>query len=136
MTVIRFGCKLNEESKWRYNLMNPIDVNKVQKELEKFKNKLAYVHLETTNGAYASHFGNKGVNVGAYIRNAPITFTDGKIKGENGIFRIGLKHQYGWLYAEGLTDWEIYENKLLLAGHDREGRLMVSLQISETPFSH
>lgn len=114
--------------------MEPIDINKVQKQLETFANKLVYIHLETTNGAYASHFGNKGVNVGAYIRNAPITFTQGKIKGEKGVYRIGLKHEQGWLYAEGLTDWEIYEEKLLLAGHDEEGRLMVACQISETPF--
>jgi len=115
--------------------MKPIDQKKVQRELEKYKNKPVYIHLETTNGAYASHFGNKGVNVGAYIRNAKVIFTEGKIKGENGIFRVGLKHKEGWLYAEGLTDWEIYEKEsLLLAGHDEDGRLMVAFQISEQPF--
>lgn len=114
--------------------MKPIDEHKVQQQLEQFKNKLVYVHLETTNGAYASHFGNKGVNVGAYIRNAPITYSEGKIKGNNGTYRVGLKHEHGWLYAEGLTDWEIYNNSLLLAGHDEDGRLMVGFQVSEQPF--
>lgn len=114
--------------------MESIEIQKVQEQLEKFKNKLVYIHLETTNGAYASHFGNSGVNVGAYIRNAPITFSEGKIKGSNGTYRIGLKHEYGWLYAEGLTDWEIYNASLLLAGHDEDGRLMVGFQISEVPF--
>lgn len=115
--------------------MKPIQIEKVQRELEKYKNKKVYIHLETTNGAYASHFGNQGVNVGAYIRNAPINFSEGKIKGANGVYRIGLKHEYGWLYAEGLSDWEIYDkSKLLLAGHDQDGRLMVAFQISETPF--
>jgi len=114
--------------------MEPIDKEKVQKQLNAFKNKPVYIHLETTNGAYASHFGNEGVNVGAYIRNAQITYTEAEIKGEVG-HRVGMKTELGWLYAEGLTDWEMYENKhLLLAGHDPDGRLMVALQISETPF--
>jgi|SRR5690625_146809 len=114
--------------------MKPIDVAEVQKQLNNYKNKPVYLHLETTNGAYASHFGNKGVNVGAYIRNAQVTFTEAVIKGEVG-YRVGLKTELGWVYAEGLTDWEMYEEKqLLLAGHDPDGRLMVGLQISETPF--
>lgn len=114
--------------------MEAIEISKVQKELDSFKNKVVYLHLETTNGAYASHFGNKGVNVGAYIRNAQVTFTEAVIKGDVG-YRVGLKTELGWVYAEGLTDWEMYEGKhLLLAGHDQDGRLMVALQISETPF--
>lgn len=113
--------------------MKAINLEKVQKELNQLKNKPIYIHLETTNGAYASHFGNKGVNVGAYIRNAQITFTEAVIKGEIG-HRVGLKTELGWVYAEGLTDYEIFEDKLLLAGHDPDGRLMVALQLSETPF--
>lgn len=113
--------------------MEAIIIEKVQKELNQLKNKPIYIHLETTNGAYASHFGNKGVNVGAYIRNAQITFTEAVIKGDIG-HRVGLKTELGWVYAEGLTEYEIFEDKLLLAGHDPEGRLMVALQLSETPF--
>lgn len=115
--------------------MHPIEIKSVQQSLDHFINKLVYIHLETTNGAYASHFDNKGVNVGAYIRNAAIRFSQAKIIGSEGSFRVGLKTGTGWVYAEGLTDWEIYEEtKLLLAGHDPDGRLMVALQISETPF--
>src|SRR5690625_2688926 len=113
--------------------MKPINIEEVKSKLHSFVNKPVYVHLETTNGAYASHFGNKGVNVGAYIRNAQITFTEAVIKGEIG-HRVGLKTELGWVYAEGLTDYEIFEDKLLLAGHDPDGRLMVALQLSETPF--
>lgn len=114
--------------------MKPIEIDTVQGLLNDFKEKPVYVHLETTNGAYASHFGNQGVNVGAYIRNAQLTFTEAEIKG-NSSYRVGLKTEIGWVYAEGLTDFEIYEEtKLLLAGHDQDGRLMVALQISETPF--
>lgn len=115
--------------------MKAINQEEVQAELNRFQNKDVYIHLETTNGAYASHFGNKGVNVGAYIRNAKVKYTNAVIKGDVGNYRVGLKTDLGWIYAEGLTDWELYENdKLLLAGHDPDGRLMVALQISETPF--
>lgn len=115
-------------------LMKPIEREDVQKQLDVYTDRDVYVHLETTNGAYASHFGNKGVNVGAYIRNAKVKYSNAVIKGEES-YRVGLKTELGWIYAEGLTDWQMYEdNKLLLAGHDPDGRLMVALQISETPF--
>lgn len=114
--------------------MKPIEIEIVAEKLAELKNKPVYVHLETTNGAYASHFENIGVNVGAYIRNARLTYTHADIKGDIS-FRVGLKTEIGWVYAEGLTDYEIYEdNKLLIAGHDHDGKIMVAFQISETPF--
>lgn len=117
--------------------MKPIEIQEMQNLLEEFTNKDVYVHLETTNGAYASHFDDKAYNVGAYIRNAKVKFSQAKIVGNGKTYRVGLKMEIGWIYAEGLTDWTIHgENQLLLAGHDREGRLMVSLQISETPFRY
>ncbi|SFA88707.1 Protein of unknown function [Lentibacillus halodurans] len=114
--------------------MKPIEVNKVQQLLEELIDRDVFIHLETTNGAYASHFNDKAYNVGAYIRNAQVKFSQAKIIGDGNSYRAGLKTQLGWIYAEGLTDWTIHdENQLLLAGHDREGRLMVALHISETP---
>jgi|SRR5699024_9332594 len=111
-----------------------IEKESVQQLLNKFVDKEVYIHLETTNGAYASHFGNKGINVGAFIRNAKLTYSKAVIEGDRG-FRVGLNTQLGWVYGEGLTHVEWFEDsKLLLAGHDDEGRLMVALQISETPF--
>lgn len=117
-------------------VMKPIDKKEVQHLLEKYINKPVYVHAETTNGAYASHFDNK-YNVGVYVRNAAVSFTQAKIIGSGRIYRVGLKMEKGWIYAEGLTDWTIHdETQLLLAGHDSEGRLMVALQISEQPFDY
>lgn len=117
--------------------MNPIESKKVQEMLNSFINKEVYLHIETTNGAYASHVNEKAYNVGAYVRNAKVSFIQAKIVGQDSAYRVGLKMEKGWIYAEGLTDWELYEDsKLLLAGHDREGRLMVALQISETPFEY
>ncbi|WP_430791006.1 YojF family protein [Virgibacillus flavescens] len=116
--------------------MKPIEINNVQDILEQFCNREVYVHLETTNGAYASHFDDKAYNVGAYIRNAKVKFTQAKIVGNGKTYRTGLKMDLGWIYAEGLTDCELdKDNRLLMAGHDREGRLMVSLEISDTPFN-
>lgn len=118
-------------------VMKPIEIDKIQDILNRFVDKDVYIHLETTNGAYASHINDKAYNVGAYIRNAKVRFNQAKIIKDGKIYRAGLKMEIGWIYAEGLTDWEIFENeKLLLAGHDRQGRLMVSLQLSETPFNY
>ncbi|WP_077624812.1 YojF family protein [Sediminibacillus massiliensis] len=117
--------------------MEPINMEKVQKELDRLANKEVYVHLETTNGAYASHFDKNAYNVGAFIRNAKVNYLHGKIVGVNGTYRVGLKLDMGWVYGEGLSDWEVDENnRLLMAGHDREGRLMVALQIGEKPFKY
>jgi len=115
--------------------MKPIQIENVQASLESFMNKPVYVHLETTNGAYAGHFNDKAHNVGAYIRNANVTFQQAKIVGAGSAYRVGLKTEIGWVYAEGLTDWTTEsDTDLLMAGHDDEGRLMVSLEISEKPF--
>lgn len=115
--------------------MESIDEERVQQYLTDWIDQDVYVHLETTNGAYASHFDNTSVNVGAYIRNAHISFTQAKIVRDGTSYRVGLKMEFGWVYAEGLTDWTELDGALLLAGHDYEGRVMVALQISEKPFA-
>lgn len=117
--------------------MKPINIENVQAHLDHFTNKEVYIHLETTNGAYANHVNEKAYNVGVFARNFSTSFNQAKIIGEGNAYRVGLKLDKGWIYAEGLTDWELYqESKLLLAGHDAEGRLMVALQISEQPFDY
>ncbi|QTN00360.1 DUF1806 family protein [Sediminibacillus dalangtanensis] len=117
--------------------MEPIHIEEVQEQLDRLANKEVYVHLETTNGAYASHFNENAYNVGAFIRNAKVNYLHGKIVGTNGTYRVGLKLDIGWVYAEGVNQWELDEQeRLLMAGHDREGRLMVALEISEQPFKN
>ncbi|WP_163526846.1 YojF family protein [Halobacillus ihumii] len=117
--------------------MKAIEQTVVQEKINDLANHDVYVHLETTNGAYASHFDEKAYNVGAFIRNAHVSYQHGKIVSTGGSYRVGLKLDLGWVYAEGVTDFEIDDKgRLLMAGHDREGRLMVALEISETPFSH
>ncbi|MFP7174397.1 YojF family protein [Priestia filamentosa] len=115
--------------------MEVIKAEDVKKHFSTFFHKEVYVHLETTNGAYASHFNDKAMNVGAFIRNARVNIQTGKIIGQ-GPYRVGLQVNDGWVYAEGLTHYEVdEEGRLLLAGHDDQGRLAVALQLSEKPFT-
>ncbi|MEQ6378385.1 YojF family protein [Bacillaceae bacterium S4-13-58] len=119
--------------------MKAIEKSRVQDLIDQFVNEEVFIHLETTNGAYAKHFNEKAYNVGAYIRNARIKYSHGKIV-ENQIddsFRVGLKHEDGWVYAEGLTDFELDDQgRLLMAGHNEEGKLMIAFEISRTPFDN
>ena len=115
--------------------MEPIkDHKSVQDEIDRFANQDVYIHLETTNGAYASHHDQTFFSAGAYIRNALVRYESGKITGTDP-YRIGLKMSIGWIYAEGLTHFEVdEEDRLLLAGHDYKGKLAVALEISRKPF--
>jgi hypothetical protein len=115
--------------------MEPIRLENVQTALDSFLNQDVYLHLETTNGAYAAHRDGQSMAVCAYIRNGLVRYHRGTVMG-SGPYRVGLKMDTGWIYAEGLTDWEIdSEGHLLLAGNDSEGRLAVALQLSTTPFA-
>ncbi|MGO4889212.1 YojF family protein [Anaerobacillus sp. MEB173] len=115
--------------------MKRIDTLKVQKAINQLANQDVYLHLETTNGAYSTHHGRTKINVGAFIKNGKINYEHGKITGDNP-FRVGLKLENGWVYAEGLTDWEEdhHDDRLILAGHDPDGKLAVAFQISKQPF--
>ncbi len=114
--------------------MRPIDTEMVQKAIDQFLDQDIYVHIETTTGAYANHRDKKAMTVSAFLRNSIINFHRGSIKG-TGPYRVGLKTANGWVYAEGLTHFEIdAQSRLLLAGHDEEGKLAVALELSKTPF--
>jgi len=115
--------------------LKSINQVEVQTLLNQFIGKDVYIHLETTTGAYSAHYNEKNMTVVAFIRNAKVKFSQAKIKGK-GPYRVGLKLDNGWVYAEGLTDFTFDdEERLLLAGHDDDGKLAIALQISETPFS-
>jgi hypothetical protein len=116
--------------------MQPFHADDVQAALQKYVGHDVYLHLETTNGAYAAegNAGPKQMAVCAYIRNGLICFRRAAVAGY-GPYRVGLQMESGWIYAEGLTDWEIDdEGRLLLAGHDDRGRLAIALELSFTPF--
>lgn len=114
--------------------MQPIEPLEVQRRLDMLAGEPLYIHLETTNGAYANHRDSSFFSAGTFIRNAQLTFQHGKITGD-GPYRIGFETELGWLYAEGLTDWTVdEEDRLLMAGLDPEGKLAIALEFSRTPF--
>lgn len=114
--------------------MEVIQKEDVQKLISSFANEDVYIHLETTNGSYASHFNESFLNAGAFIRNIKLSFELGKIVGDSP-HRVGLKLPAGWIYAQGLTHYELDDKgRLLMAGLDSAGKLAVALEISRTPF--
>ncbi|MDY0393362.1 DUF1806 family protein [Virgibacillus halophilus] len=78
---------------------------------------------------------NQGeIAICTYVRNGVLKFREGKITG-TGPYQVGLKLENGWLYSQGLTDWELMsDGKLLLGGHDQVGHLNIALELSFTPF--
>lgn len=114
--------------------MQKLQIGPAHEALQNFLNQPVYLHLETTNGAYANHFNEKVMTINAFIRNTKVIISRATIVGKSP-YRVGLKLEEGWVVAEGLTDFKIDEqNRLLLAGHNEEGKLAIALQLSHTPF--
>ncbi|WP_054955299.1 YojF family protein [Paenibacillus dakarensis] len=114
--------------------MELIQPTEVQSMIDKLKNQDLYIHLELTTGAYASHHDITKHPAANFITNAKIRYSHGSISGHE-TFRVGLKMEHGWVYAEGLTHFEQSETeRLIMAGHDRQGKLVVALQLSREPF--
>ncbi|WP_138756492.1 DUF1806 family protein [Paenibacillus sinopodophylli] len=114
--------------------MQLINLEKVQHRIESLKGEELYLHLEMTTGAYASHLDSTKHPAANFITNTKIKYDHGSIAGI-GPYRVGLKMAEGWIYTEGLTHWEEEESeRLLLAGHDGQGKLVVALQLSREPF--
>ncbi|PWI21053.1 DUF1806 domain-containing protein [Kurthia zopfii] len=117
--------------------METVNLERLQQLIDSFANKDVFIHLETTNGAYAAHFDEKVFNAGAFIRNIVLQYELGKVTAE-APHRVGLKlANGGWVYAQGITHFEVdQEGRLLMAGLDYEGKLAVALEISEKPFAY
>lgn len=114
--------------------MRPIERAAVQAELDRRLGTQQYLHLETTTGSYTKFGPEKKSPVIAFVRNAQVAYTRGTVAG-TGPYRVGLKLDNGWVYADGLTDFEVNErDELLIAGLDNEGQLTMALQLSSNPF--
>lgn len=114
--------------------MQLIIPSEVQQRIDSLKGQELYIHLEQTTGAYAAHFDSSKHPAATFITNVKIRYTHGSISGA-GPYRIGLKMSHGWVYSEGLTHYEESEKeRLILAGHDSQGKLTVALQLSREPF--
>ena len=116
--------------------MKEVNTQELQELLNSFANKDVYIHLETTNGSYATHYNEQFFNAGAFIRNVKIRYELGKVIADSP-HRVGLKMEHGWIYAQGITHFELDDQgRLLMAGLDFTGKLAVALEISETPFAY
>ncbi|TLS51633.1 DUF1806 family protein [Paenibacillus antri] len=114
--------------------MQPIELGEIQRRIDSLKNQDLYLHLEMTTGAYAAHWDSTKHPAATFVTNAAVRYTHGSISGA-GPYRVGLKTEHGWIYSEGLTHYEETETeRLLLAGHDSQGKLVVALQLSGQPF--
>lgn len=114
--------------------MQLIQPQDVQARLNGFIDQDLYLHLEMTTGAYANHYDSTRHPASAFISNAAIRYTQGSISGTNP-YRVGLKTMTGWVYAEGLTHIDENEkDRLILAGHDSQGKLVVAFQLSRESF--
>ncbi|MBB6734213.1 YojF family protein [Cohnella zeiphila] len=114
--------------------MQPIDPSVIQNRIDNLRDRDLYIHLEMTTGAYAAHRDSSKHPAATFISNALIRFSHGSVSG-GGPFRVGLKMPHGWVYSEGLTHYEETDSeRLIMAGHDREGKLVVALQLSPQPF--
>jgi hypothetical protein len=111
-----------------------ISQSEVRRRIDALKDQDLYIHLEMTTGAYAAHFDSSKHPAATFITNTIIRYSHGSISG-GGPYRVGLKTVQGWVYSEGLTHYDESEtSRLILAGHDGQGKLIVSLQLSRTPF--
>lgn len=114
--------------------MQPIDREAVQRRIEALKDTDLYIHLEMTMGAYTAHKDQSIHPASNFIKNVIVRYTHGHIS-ESTPYRIGLKLNGGWVYAEGLTHWDAAEpDRLILSGNDPDGKLIVALQLSREAF--
>ncbi|MBP1999082.1 hypothetical protein J2Z69_000101 [Paenibacillus shirakamiensis] len=115
--------------------MQVIHKEEVQHRIDSWQDQDLYVHLEMTMGAYAAHFDSNKQPAANFLTNAVVRYSHGTIAGDGPFYRVGLKMDHGWIYTEGLTEWdETDADQLILAGHDAQGKLVVSLQLSREPF--
>ncbi len=71
--------------------MKPIDLNEVQEQIDAFAGKKCLYIWKRQMVHMPNHVNEKAYNVGAFIRNAQVTYEHGKIKGAGAAYRVGLK---------------------------------------------
>jgi len=114
--------------------MQLINREEVLKKIDALKNKDVYIHMEMTMGAYTSHRDQSVHPASNFIKNVIIKYEHGTLS-ESSPYRIGLKINGGWVYAEGMTHWdETDKDRVIISGNDKDGKLIAALQISTEPF--
>ena len=114
--------------------MIPIDIMKFKMQLIPLLNKMYIFTLKQQMGPMPAILTKLSFQLEPIFVMLLSSMNHGKITGD-GPYRVGLKLAIGWVYAEGLTHFEMDESgRLLLAGLDYSGKLAVALQISHKPF--
>jgi hypothetical protein len=113
--------------------MKLIDKEIVQKKIDELVDEDVYLHLEMTLGAYTAHQDSSVHPSSNFVKNIRINYSHGKITDESP-YRVGLKLEDGWIYTEGLTHYDENDKRIILSGNDKDGRLVVALQISKEKF--
>ncbi len=114
--------------------MQLINRDDVQRRIDVLKDTELYIHLEMTMGAYTALKDQSIHPASNFIKNAVIKYSHGSLS-ESAPYRIGLKLDGGWVYTEGLTHWdETDSERLILSGNDKDGKLIVALQLGKKPF--
>lgn len=112
--------------------MQPIaldDLVVLEEVLDRYAGGTWYLHLETTAGAYTAN------GYGAFVRNVRVQVRKLAVRSGGDRLRVGAQTEEGFVYAEGVTHWEVDgRGRLLLEGHDAEGRLTVIFALSPEPF--
>ncbi|WP_442601902.1 DUF1806 family protein [Paenibacillus sp. KN14-4R] len=101
--------------------MKSIHKSTVSQALRAFIGQQVYVHAEAIPGGF--------------LRNISVEVEQCMIAGE-GPYRVAIRIPYnGWIRMEGLTHYvSESEERLLLAGHDDQGRITTVLELSLRPF--
>jgi hypothetical protein len=113
--------------------MKLIDKEIVQKKIDELVDEDVYLHLEMTLGAYTAQQDSSVHPYSNFVKNIRIKYSHGKITDESP-YRVGLKLEDGWIYTEGLTHYDENDKRIILSGNDKDGRLVVALQISKEKF--
>jgi len=102
--------------------MGPIEKLKVAQALKAFEGRKAFLHAEAIPGGF--------------LRNIVVDVLETFIAGDGPSYRIALKIEYGgWIRMESITHFESRSrDRLLLAGHDDQGRLFTVLELGLKPF--
>jgi hypothetical protein len=102
--------------------MIPLHPETVLRQLEQWKGKDVYIHLE--------------VNPEAYIRNAKVELIEAHVKGD-GPYRVFLElgQERGLIQINGITHMSVDENMVICTGYDDQNRLAQTLEVSIKPFS-
>lgn len=102
--------------------MKPIDKDLLNGRLAEFQKGSSFAHVEVTPGGFA--------------RNIVIQIEETHVHG-SGPYRVALRlKQNGWIRVEGLTHMTVDEaGRLLIAGHDSDGKLTTGLELSREAFA-